>query len=282
MNIASKLFTILASVIILHLLDLKFLQLSLLLLVYAGEIAIQDSYQQRVPEPGPSRKRIRNVDKQGMCSSVADGKGILPKIQCLSGRGRAHSMTRKAITACHILRSLRKGNYISHAKSKEAASEKKRSRVSKNKATHPPSKNQFQSGTGKSCGKKLTPKEEMDCSFTNLKKSHSQSHSKATETTFQKKTGPPQSNHQDSDAVSVGLVAEPTEGNFNSRLNEPPLTETVNAPNEKLRSQVSSLPTTAAEHQTPQEPSIQFLQAVSSDPNLSSSHTKRDSKVILI
>lgn len=273
-----------ASVIIFHLLDLKFLQLSLVVVVYAGAIAIQDSYQQRVPEPGPSRKRIRYVDKQGMCSSVVDGKGILPKIQCLSGRGRAHSKTRTAITACHILRSLRKGNYISHPKSKEAASEKKRSRVvSKNKATHPPSKNQFQSGTGKSCGKKLTPKEEMDCSFTNLKKIHSQSHSEATETTFQKKTGPPQSKHQDSDAVSVGLVVESTEGNINSRSNEPPLTETVNASNEKLRSQVSSPPTKAADHLTPREPSIQFpLQAVSSDPNLSSSHTKRDSKVILI
>lgn len=264
-------------------LDLKILQLSLVVVVYAGAIAIQDSYQQRVPETGPSRKRIRYMDKQGMCSSVVDGKGILPKIQCLSGRGRAHSKTRTAITACHILRSLRKGNYISPAKSKEAAIEKKRSSVSKNKATHPPSKNQFQSGTGKSCGKKLTPKEEVDCSLINLKKSHFQFHSEATETTFQKKTGPPQSKHQDSDAISVGLVVESTEGNINSRLNEPPLTETVNASNEKLLSQVSSPPTKAATHQTPQEPSIQFpLQAVSSDPNLSSSHTKHDSKVILI
>lgn len=271
-----------ASVIIFHLLDLKFLQLSLLVVVYAGAIAIQDSYQQQVREPGPSRKRIRYVDKQGMCSSVVDGKGILPKIQCLSGRGRAHSKTRTAITACHILRSLRKGNYISHAKSKEAASEKKRSRVSTNKATHPPSKNQFQSGTGKSCDKKLTPKDEMDCSFTNLKKFLSQSHSEATETTFQNKTGPPQSKHQDSDAVSVGLLVESTEGNINSRLNEFPLTETVNASNEKLHSQVSSPPTKAADHLTPREPSIQFPLKVSSDPNLSSSHTKRDSKVILI
>ncbi|PRQ32684.1 putative protein-serine/threonine phosphatase [Rosa chinensis] len=243
-----------------------------------GIITIQDpsSHRQRVPDPGTSRKRIRYVTKQGICSSVTDGKGMLPMIQCLRGQGRVHSKTRMTIKACHILRSIRKGNYLCHTKLEEAATKTKRSTVCKNKQANCSPKNQFQSGQGKSSGN--TPKGEVHCYLINLTHSHSQSLSEATKAAFQKKTCP-QSKHQDSD-TACGLVVESTEDNINFQVNDPPLTETMDASNEKLPGQISSPPTEAAEPQTPQEPSIQFpFHAPSSHPNPSSSHTIRDPEV---
>nr|XP_011461809.1 PREDICTED: uncharacterized protein LOC101301378 [Fragaria vesca subsp. vesca] len=232
------------------------------------EIPIQDSssHQQRVPEPGRSRKRIRYVDKQGICSSVKDEKEMVPEIQCLRGQGRIHSKTRMTIKACHFLRSIRKGNYLCHTKFEEAAR--------KNKQANRPSKNQFQIAQGKSCGKKSTPIEEAHCCLINLTDSHSQFLSEATRATFQKKTCP-QSKHQNSDAVCVGLVVESTEDNINFQVNDRPLTETMDASNDRLTSQISSPPTEAADPQTPQSP----FHAPSSHPNPSGSHTIRDPEV---
>ncbi|KAL6205192.1 hypothetical protein ACLB2K_022454 [Fragaria x ananassa] len=232
------------------------------------EIPIQDSssHQQRVPEPGRSRKRIRYVDKQGICSSVKDEKEMVPEIQCLRGQGRIHSKTRMTIKACHFLRSIRKGNYLCHTKFEEAAR--------KNKQANRPSKNQFQIAQGKSCGKKSTPIEEAHCCLMNLTDSHSQFLSEATRATFQKKTCP-QSKHQNSDAVCVGLVVESTEDNINFQVNDRPLTETMDASNDRLTSQISSPPTEAADPQTPQSP----FHAPSSHPNPSGSHTIRDPEV---
>ncbi|KAL6196065.1 hypothetical protein ACLB2K_031681 [Fragaria x ananassa] len=104
--------------------------------------------------------------------------------------------------------------------------------------------------------------------------SHSQFLSEATKATFQKKTCP-QSKHQDSDAVCVGLVVESAEDNIDFQVNDRPLTETMDASNDRLTSQISFPPTEAANPQTPQS---QF-HAPSSHPNPSGSHTICDPEV---
>lgn len=223
----------------------------------------------------PPTKRMKFVAQRAKSSSVAHCKEAqaLAKFQYLPGRGRAHSKKRTIITEYHCLRSMIKGNYLFHAKSKEAIVDKSGLSVSKG------------------CGKKRITKEEEHRFLINLIKSNSQSHSEEKKATFERNTSPLRTKPQ-SDAPDEGDFVELTEDNISSKLKDLPLTQALDASNGELPIRILSPSTQIAEPQLHPEPSILFpLQEQSCYPNpsrkesglhYSGFHVKRDLKVIFI
>ncbi|CAL8162514.1 unnamed protein product [Prunus armeniaca] len=199
----------------------------------------------------PPTKRMKCVAQEAKSSSVAHCKEAQPlaKFQYLPGRGRAHSKKRTIITEYHLLRSMIKGNYLFHAKSKEAIVDKSSLSVSKG------------------CGEKRITKEEEHRFLINLIKSNSQSHSEEKKATFERNTSPLRTKQQ-SDALDEGDIFELTEDNISSKLKDLPLTQALDASNGELPSRISSPSTQIAEPQLHPEPSILFpLQEQSCHPN---------------
>lgn len=219
-----------------------------------------------------------------MAPQVEDGKEAnpLPTFQCLSGRGRAHCKKRTTKKAFQFLRSIIKGNYLSHANPTEA-------KVLASQGTTHQSKNESEIRRGKSFGKTRITKEEVHRLLINLTKSDSEFYSRAKETIYEKSTSTPLSKRQQSD-IDMQHIAEVTEYNSTPKLEDVPPTEVADASNAKLPSQISSPPSEESAESRPQVAQSP-LQAVSSHPNTISKesgsyrscfHDNLDVKVICI
>lgn len=220
-----------------------------------------------------------------MAPQVEDGKEAnpLPTFQCLSGRGRAHCKKRATKKAFQFLRSIIKGNYLSHANPTEA-------KVLASQGTTRQSKNESEIRRGKSFGKTRITKEEVHRLLINLTKSDSEFYSQAKEAIYEKSTSPPLSKRQQSD-LDMQHIAEVTEYNSTPKLEDVPPTEVADASNAKLPSQISSPPSKESAESRPPQVAQSPLQAVSSHPNTISKesgsyrsrfHDNLDVKVICI
>lgn len=220
-----------------------------------------------------------------MAPQVEDGKEAnpVPTFQCLSRRGRAHCKKRTTKKAFQFLRSIIKGNYLSHANPTEA-------KVLASQGTTHQSKNESEIRRGKSFGKTRITKEEVHRLLINLTKSDSEFYSQAKEAIYEKSTSHSLSKRQQSD-LGMQHIAEMTEYNSTPKLEDVPPTEVADASNAKLPSQISSPPSDESAESRPSQVAQSPLQAVSSHPDTVSKesgsyhsrfHDNLDVKVICI